>query len=221
MPAEPLRLHVSGPYACFTRPEMKVERVSYDVITPSAARGVFEAVLWKPEMRWIIERIEVLKPIRFVSVRRNEVGARAVLPDAAQIAGDKPPPSLDATSPNVRQQRASLLLCDVGYVIQARIALSERAGPRDTLTKYQEMFLRRAERGQWVRPPCLGCREFAADLALADAETPPPLEQNRDLGWMLLDLVWKGDRGTPRFFHAELRQGVIAVPALDAPGVVA
>ncbi len=200
---------------------MKVERVSYDVITPSAARGILEAVLWKPEMRWIVERIEVLRPIRFTSVRRNEVGARAVVPDAAQIAGDKPPPSLDATSNSVRQQRASLLLRDVAYVIQARIALTERAGPQDTLPKYRDMFLRRAERGQWVRPPCLGCREFAADVGLADAGTPPPLDQDRDLGWMLLDLVWGGGRATPRFFHAEMRRGVIEVPALDAPGVAA
>lgn len=219
MTIDNFRLHVSGPYACFTRPEMKVERVSYDVITPSAARGILEAVLWKPEMRWIVERIEVLRPIRFVSVRRNEVGVRAVAPDAAQIAGDKPPPSLDATKE--RQQRASLLLRDVAYVIHARIALTKRAGPQDLLPKYRDMFLRRAERGQWARPPCLGCREFAADVALADVGTPPPLGQDRDLGWMLLDLVWEGGRATPRFFHAEMRQGVIEVPSLDAPGVMA
>jgi CRISPR-associated protein Cas5d len=200
---------------------MKVERVSYDVITPSAARGILEAVLWKPEMRWIVECIEVLKPIRFVSVRRNEVGVRAVAPDAAQIAGRKPPPSLDASNPNVRQQRASLLLRDVAYVIQARITLTDRAGPQDTLGKYRDMFLRRAERGQWARPPCLGCREFAADVALADATTPPPLAADHDLGWMLLDLVWDGGRTSPKFFHAEMRQGVINVPALDDAGVVA
>ncbi len=212
------RLHVTGPYACFTRPEMKVERVSYDVITPSAARGILESMLWKPEMRWIVERLEVLNPIRFVSVRRNEVGARARGPDAAEIAGRKPPPSLDATKE--RQQRASLLLRDVAYVIQARIALTDRAGPGDSLAKYHDMFLRRAERGQWARPPCLGTREFAADVALADSNTSPPLAEDRDLGWMLLDIMWNGDQANPRFFRAAMRQGVIDVPALDGAGVM-
>ncbi|HEY1386228.1 MAG TPA: type I-C CRISPR-associated protein Cas5c [Dongiaceae bacterium] len=215
------RIHISGPYACFTRPEMKVERVSYDVITPSAARGILEAILWKPQMRWIVERIEVLNPIHFVSMRRNEVGARATAPDAAHIEGRKPPPSLDATHPSVRQQRASLLLRDVAYVVQARTTLTERAGPQDTLGKYRDMFLRRAERGQWARPPCLGCREFAADVSLADAATPAPLALDRDLGWMLLDLVWEGTRASPRFFHAEMRRGVIEVPELNGAGVVA
>lgn len=215
------RLHVSGPYACFTRPEMKVERVSYDVITPSAARGILESVLWKPAMRWIIERIEVLRPIRFVSVRRNEVGQRASPPTAAQIAGRAPPPSLDATAQAHRQQRASLLLRDVEYVIQARIALSDKAGPDETLVKFREMFQRRAARGQWARSPCLGTREFAADVRLADAATPAPLAEDRDLGWMLHDLVWSASGANPRFFRAEMRQGVIAVPHLEAPEVVA
>lgn len=213
------RLHVTGPYACFTRPEMKVERVSYDVITPSAARGILEAVLWKPQMRWTVERIEVLAPIRFVSVRRNEVEGRATVPSADQIAGRKPPPSLDATAN--RQQRASLLLRDVAYVVEASIGLSPLAGPGDSATKYRDMFQRRAERGQCVKQPCLGCREFAADVALADAGTPSPLAEDRDLGWMLHDLDWTGGTARPRFFRAEMRRGVIEVPPLEGAGVVA
>ena len=198
---------------------MKVERVSYDVITPSAARGILESVLWKPAMRWIIERIEVLRPIRFVSVRRNEVGQRASPPTAAQIAGRAPPPSLDATAH--RQQRASLLLRDVEYVIQARISLSDKAGQDETLMKFREIFQRSAARGQWARTPCLGTREFAADVQLADAATPAPLAEDRDLGWMLHDLVWSPGGANPRFFRAEMRQGVIDVPPLEAPEVVA
>jgi CRISPR-associated protein Cas5d len=215
---QPFRLHVAGPYACFTRPEMKVERVSYDVITPSAARGILEAILWKPQMRWVVERIEVLAPICFVSVRRNEVGARASPPGVAEMAGRAPPPSLDATAH--RQQRASLLLRDVAYVVQARIELTKQAGAGDPLAKYRDMFARRAERGQWARPPCLGCREFAADARPAGPETPPPIARDLDLGWMLHDLVWSGATAEPRFFRATMRQGVIEVPPLDGSGTV-
>lgn len=213
------RLHVAGPYACFTRPEMKVERVSYDVITPSAARGILEAILWKPQMRWTVERIEVLAPIQFVSVRRNEVEGRAVPPSADQVAGRKPPPSLDATAS--RQQRASLLLRDVAYVIEARVELTGKAGADDSLAKYRDMFQRRAERGQCVKQPCLGCREFAADVMLAGGATPPPVAEDRDLGWMLHDFDWRGGTARPRFFRAEMRQGVVEVPPPKGAGVVA
>jgi CRISPR-associated protein Cas5d len=175
-------------------------------------------VRWKPSLRWVVERIEVLRPIRFVSVRRNEVGQRATPPTTAQISGHAPPPSLDATAQ--RQQRASLLLSDVGYVIQAHIELSDKAGPGETPVKFREMFQRRASRGQWARPPCLGCREFAADVRLADATTPAPMVESRDLGWMLHDIVWSGGSANPRFFRAEMKQGVIEVPPLEAPGVV-
>ena len=216
---KPFRLHVTGPYACFTRPEMKVERVSYDVITPSAARGILEAILWKPQMRWVVERIEVLAPIRFVSVRRNEVGLRASQPGVAEMAGRVPPPSLDATAH--RQQRASLLLCDVAYLVQARIELTNQAGAGDSLAKYRDMFARRSDRGQWARPPCLGCREFAADVRPAGPDTPPPIAEDRDLGWMLHDLVWSGPSADPRFFRATMRQGIIDVPSLDGAETVA
>ena len=213
------RLHVRGDYACFTRPEMKVERVSYDVITPSAARGILESILWKPEMRWNVRRIEVLRPIRFVSVRRNEVGARASLPTTLQMAGRDAPAVLDAVAN--RQQRSSLLLCDVAYVIEADIGLTARAGPGDSVAKYRDMFQRRAERGQCVKQPYLGCREFFADATLADADTPEPINDfTRDLGWMLHDIVWNGRQASPRFFRADMIGGVIDVPPLDGQDVL-
>ncbi len=214
-----LRLYVRGDYACFTRPEMKVERVSYDVITPSAARGILEAILWKPQMRWVVRRIEVLRPIHFVSIRRNEVGARASPPSAAQLGGREPPACLDAV--DNRQQRSSLLLRDVAYIVEASIALTDQAGPGDSIPKYRDMFQRRAERGQCVKHPYLGCREFAADAELAGPDTPGPIGDSRDLGWMLHDLVWSGAQAAPRFFRADMRAGIIEVPPLDGAGLTA
>ena len=147
------RLRVWGRNACFTRPEMKVERVSYDVMTPSAARGVLEAILWKPAIRWVVDRIDVLNPIRWESVRRNEVGITMSLRSPCLFVEDQ------------RQQRAGLFLREVDYVIHARFEITDRAGPDDNPTKFQEMFLRRAEKGQCFHRPYLGCREFAADFA--------------------------------------------------------
>lgn len=207
-----IRLAVAGDYALFTRPEMKVERVSYDVMTPSAARGALEAILWRPEFRWIVTRIVVLKPIRWDSIRRNEVKDRASLGRASIIVDDD----------DQRQQRAALVLRDVEYVIHARIAPTAKAGPDDTPAKYRAMFLRRAEAGQCFQQPYLGCREFAArfrPLLDGEPDPEPAAADDRDLGWMLHDYDYAKRPPEPRFFHARLERGRLNVPAPDAEGV--
>lgn len=211
-------LEVSGPFACFTRPEMKVERVSYDVITPSAARSVFEAILWKPEIRWTVTRIEVLKPIRWINLRRNEVGA-VVSTRNVQQAMNAGNGKLALFIEDERQQRAGLFLRDVAYRLHAELALSPKA--RDPLVKYTEMFARRAAKGQCVNQPYLGCREFAADFRLVTdpASEPTALAESRDLGWMLHDLDFANPADPqPRFFRADMANGVIAVPPFSGEG---
>lgn len=214
-------LDVAGDYACFTRPEMKVERVSYDVITPSAARAVFEAILWKPAIAWRIERIEVLNPVRWISLRRNEVGSvvstRSV--EAAMRSGG----ALALYVDEDRQQRAGLFLREVRYRLFGRFELTPRAGQGDSPAKFAEMFRRRAAAGQCVNQPYLGCREFAADVRLvADPAADPatPIARDEDLGWMLYDLDYRNPASpAPRFFRARLERGVLQVPAWDSPEV--
>lgn len=211
-------LEVSGPFACFTRPEMKVERVSYDVITPSAARSVFEAILWKPEIRWTVTRIEVLKPVRWINLRRNEVGA-VVSTRNVQQAMNAGSGKLALFIEDERQQRAGLFLRDVAYRLHAALALSPKA--RDPLVKYTEMFARRAARGQCVNQPYLGCREFAADFRLVTdpASESASLAESRDLGWMLHDLDFANPADPqPRFFRAHMANGVIDVPPFSSEG---
>ena len=208
-------LEVSGPFACFTRPEMKVERVSYDVITPSAARSVFEAILWKPQIRWRITRIEVLNPIRWINLRRNEVGA-VVSTRNVQQAMNVGSGNLGLYIEDERQQRAGLFLRDVAYRLHAELILSPKAN--DPLVKYTEMFARRAAKGQCVNQPYLGCREFAADFRLvADpAAERLAIDETRDLGWMLHDLDFTNPSDPlPRFFRAEMKSGVILVPDFE------
>jgi len=209
-----ITLHVWGEYACFTRPEMKVERVSYDVMTPSAARGVLEAVHWKPAIRWIVDRITVLRKVRFESLRRNEVGHRipASLAASAMKRGHG---DLGLIVDDDRQQRASTLLRDVAYLIDAHFELTDKAGPADNVGKHLDMARRRARAGQCFHRPYLGCREFAADFALVEGDSPEPssaLRGERDLGWMLYDIDFANDMA-PRFFRAVMRDGVIDVPA--------
>lgn len=221
-----VRLHVWGDRACFTRPEMKVERVSYDVMTPSAARGILEAIHWKPAIRWVVDRIHVLRPIRFQSFRRNEVSAKAsaALADRAMRAGSTQ--GLGLVVEEVRQQRATMLLVDVAYVIEAHFELTARAGAEDTPAKHHAMFTRRAAAGQCFHRPCLGTREFAADFALVPEGAPLPLsawpadEPERDLGWMLHDIDFAQNR-TSRFFRARLVDGVLDVQACLAEGAFA
>lgn len=219
-------LEVCGDFACFTRPEMKVERVSYDVITPSAARAVFEAIFWKPAIRWQVKRIEVLAPIRWASVRRNEVGkvASARAGSGIFIEDD-------------RQQRAGLILRDVKYRLHAEFEFipPEKRGkvcnpvpewltePEETTelrkdetpAKYAAMFERRARKGQCFNQPYLGCREFSCAFRLVDplAEPVTPIPETRDLGWMLYDLDFTDPADIkPIFYRPELKNGAITVP---------
>ncbi|TVQ85811.1 MAG: type I-C CRISPR-associated protein Cas5, partial [Micavibrio sp.] len=182
-------LHVEGDFACFTRPEMKVERVSYDVITPSAARAIFEAVLWKPAIAWTVHKIEVLKPVRWFSVRRNEVGSKIPVRNiqAAMSGGNA---VLAMNIEDDRQQRAGLILRDVAYRLYASFKMTEQAGAADNITKFDEMFVRRATQGQSFHQPYLGCREFPCSFQLVEnAENEaPPIDETRDLGWMLYDM---------------------------------
>ncbi len=205
-----LSLRARGPLACFTRPELKAERLSYEVPTPSAARGLLEAVLWKPAMAWRLKRIRVLAPIRFLAIRRNEVNNKASAPKAATVeAGGLVEPYY---ADDDRAQRATFALRDVDYVIEAAIELTPQAGPNDNLTKFVDMFERRLEKGQCFQQPYFGCREFVAEIAPA-ADTPPPIALSKDLGLMLWDLDYRADGSRrPRFFAARLEHGVLHVP---------
>lgn len=205
----PVEVYVWGKLACFTRPEMKVERVSYEVMTPSAARGILESIFWKPEFCWQIREIRVLKPIRYFSILRNEVNSRANYASAQRRLKGEGGYYADED----RSQRHTLCLRDVAYLIVASIAVQPGVG--ETEVKYRDQFQRRVKRGQCHNMPYLGCREFSASFA---AE-PPPEEDMRlqnitaDLGQMLFDLDYEQDgRGTPRFFHARLRTGILQIP---------
>jgi len=212
----PLMLRVRGPWACYTRPELKAERMSYPAMTPSAARGVLEAVLWKPAIRWRVERIRVLAPIVFTSFRRNEVGAVAAAPSRAVVTSGGEHD--DFFVEDRRQQRNTVALRDVDYVIEARFEMTPRAGPADNRAKFVDMFRRRVEGGQHFHQPYLGCREFVGDVMPVDETTPAPIPETRDLGLMLWDIDFGTDtKGKPRnrpiFFAAKLVDGVMEVPA--------
>lgn len=211
-----IRLHIWGERACFTRPEMKVERVSYDVITPSAARGILEAIHWKPAIRWQIDRIHVLKPIRFESIRRNEVGSKISPASVTKAMKAGSTAGLANVVDEDRQQRASTVLRDVAYVIDAHFDLTARAGADDSVGKHLDIFNRRARKGQCFHAPCMGVREFPAAFRLIeDGDSPPQadggLESERELGWMLHDIDF-ADGMTPRFFRARMVDGVVEVP---------
>ena len=208
-------LQIAGPLACFTRPEMKVERVSYEVMTPSAARAVFESILWKPQIRWRVQCIEVLRPIRWMNLRRNEVKSKVLMPSVVR-AMQSGSGQLGIDIEDDHTQRASLLLRDVAYRIHADLELTERS--TDPLIKYAEMFARRARKGQCVNQPYLGCREFAAEFVLVESDTPqpPPIDETRSLGWMLHDLDFSNPSDPqPRFFDAKLESGRVQVPAFS------
>ena len=221
-------LEVWGPYACFTRPELKVERVSYDIITPSAARAIFEDIFWKPAIRWEINRIDVLNPIQWMSVRRNEVGKTA----SASIGKMKPIYIEDA-----RQQRNALILKDVRYRIWAKMIFippKDRKiddgshGNDENPKKYQEMFQRRASKGQCFTQPYLGTREFSAyfkfideELAGTTASMKPPISETRDFGIMLYDMDFENPQKTmPMFYHPMMKEGSISVPPLGSKDIL-
>ncbi len=215
-----IKLRVWGEYGLFTRPEMKVERVSYDVMTPSAARGVLEAVYWKPQIRWVIDKIVVLNPIRFINVRRNEVGCKASI-NTAKTTMKKGKGSLGIVIEEKRQQRASMILRDVAYVIVAHFELlndSEKSG------KHFEMFKRRASKGQYFHHPYLGTRECLANFELYEGKLDElaiheSLMCEKDLGYMLHDIDFKNEM-TPRFFRGKLVNGVMEVPEFKSMEVV-
>jgi CRISPR-associated protein Cas5d len=214
-----IQLEVWGDFACFTRPEMKVERVSYDVITPSAARGIVEAIYWKPEIRWRITRIRVLKPIRFTSLRRNEVASKIPAGTVA-TAMRNGRGCLGMYVEEDRQQRAATILRDVAYVIEARFDI---LGGEDNAGKHLDQFNRRARDGRCFQRPYLGCREFPAEFALIeDGQALPAvaseLQGERDLGYILHDIDFD-DGMTLRFFRASLRDGVMDVPPPSSKGV--
>jgi CRISPR-associated protein Cas5d len=206
-----VRIKVWGDYACFTRPEMKVERVSYDIMTPSAARGILEAIHWKPAIAWVIDRIHVLNEIRFDTIRRNEVGgviSTGKIQEA--IKGEKV--QLFQNVNEDRQQRATLLLRDVAYVIDAHFDMTEKARPEDSREKHYNMFIRRARQGQCAHRPYLGCREFPANFELVETDAPRSnLMGDRDLGWMLHDIDFRNGNAS-YFFRAHMKDGIVEIP---------
>jgi CRISPR-associated protein Cas5d len=194
-----LAVKVWGEYACFTRPEMKVERVSYPMMTPSAARGVLEAIYWKPEFEWRVREIHLLKPIRHISLVRNEVGKRVPTRDPKPIFADEE-----------RTQRYTLALRDVAYIIYAEIVLRNHADK--DIAAYRDQFRRRVQRGDCHFQPYLGCREFTAYFA-PPTGNEKPISHTDDFGRMLGELRYEGNgKATPIFFHAYLRNGILKVP---------
>ena len=219
-----VKLHVWGDYACFTRPETKVERVSYDAMTPSAARGILEAIHWKPAVRWEIDRIHVLKPIRFENFRRNELGGKLSASNVQKAMKRGSTEDLHTVIETDRQQRATTLLRDVGYVIEAHFSMTEAAGPRDSEAGHAAMFSRRAAQGQCFHRPYLGTRECVAYFdPVVDrwpASTLPDEQRNRDLGLMLFDIEHGDDGAQACYFRAQIKEGVIDVPAIDSAEVL-
>lgn len=218
MHSKSFSVRIHGTLACFTRPEFSTERVSYDLITPSAARGVLEALLWKPAIRWEVLRVALLRPVRYARFRRNEVNSRLSTQNALAAArGAKPMPEFYAEED--RAQRNTVALRDVDYGVVARFNLTQRAGAGDTLRKFEEMFERRLQKGQQHYQPYLGCREFPASVEPWDGSGVLEHE-SRILGWMLHDIAFGTLRGKevvnqPRFFAAELRRGFVDVPAWE------
>ena len=218
----PIQLEVWGDYALFTRQEMKVERVSYDVMTPSAARGILESILWHPGMKWIVDRIHVCAPIRFTSIRRNEVKATISARNVRTVM-ERGGGELYIATPDNIQQRAAMVLRDVHYVIDAHFVMTDQAAPGDNSGKFQEMMKRRMEKGQCYSEPYFGCREFPVQFAPCHAMPPCPeeLEGERDLGYMLWDLDYSDPMNIqPLFFRARLQDGVLTVPDRDSGEVI-
>lgn len=213
-----IQMEVWGDYALFTRPEMKAERVSYDVITPSAARGLIESVFWHPGLKWHIRSIRVCAPIEFVNIRRNEVKSVCNGKNAKTVMERGTGALWLATSEDI-QQRASTLLKNVHYVIEAEFEMTDKASPTDNPGKFQEITKRRLRKGQFYSQPYLGCREFPAQFQLCETLPPVPesLKGKRDLGFMLYDMDYS-DPGniTPMFFRAMMEDGVIQVPRPDS-----
>jgi CRISPR-associated protein Cas5d len=213
-----ITIRAQGDYALFTRPEMKVERVSYDVITPSAARGLIEAIYWKPAIRWVIDKIHVLNEIEFTNIRRNEVSEKISTHEAERrMKGATAPFYLDVV--DKRQQRASMVLKNVDYIIEAHFELvTEKVGPDETVEKHYNIVLRRLRKGQYHHTPYLGTREFSARVELIEDGNIPksPLAGARDLGWVLYDLDFTNPQDIqPQFFKAIMQDGVIDLTKVE------
>lgn len=206
-----IQLEVWGPYALFSRPEMHVERVSYEVPTPSAARGLVEAVYYHPGLQWHIRRIYVLNPIRFTNIRRNEVKSKVLASDVYSAMQGSGRPLSIVTSQQIAQ-RASMLLQDVHYVIEAEFSITDRAAPSDNPGKFQDIVTRRMAKGQCYHAPYFGCREFPAHFRAWPGGPIPTIQESRDLGFMLYDFDYSDPKNiTPLYFHAKMENGVINV----------
>ena len=204
-----IQLEVWGAYALFSRPELKVERVSYDVPTPSAARGIVESVYYHPGLRWYIDRIHVLNPIRFVSIRRNEVTDKISGRNVRQAAQGGGQPLYLVTSQKI-VQRSSLLLQDVHYVIEVHFEMTDKAAPSDNPGKFQDIVTRRMERGQCFHTPYFGCREFPVSFRRWPGGPIPTIDETRDLGLMLYDFDYSDPAAIiPTYFRARLEHGVL------------
>lgn len=217
----PIQLEVWGDRALFTRPEFKTEKVSYDIMTPSAARGILDAIMWHPGMRWVVDRIHVCAPIQFTNVRRNEVKSVVNIRNARTVM-ERGKGELWIATPSDIQQRAAMLLTDVHYVIDSHFEMTPLAAPGDNPGKFQEMARRRVEKGQCYHQPYFGCREFPVNFRLCRELPPCPEELRgiRDLGYMLYDLDYSNPEDIrPMFFRGVLRDGVLEVPSADSPEV--
>lgn len=204
-----VKIECWGPFACFTRPEMKVERVSYDIMTPSAARGLVEAIMWHPGMRYVIDEIDLFSPIKFTNIRRNEVKSKI---NASSVPGNaRNQREMYLLTKDDIQQRAATVLKDVHYGIQLHFEMTDKANSSDNTGKFKEMLCRRARKGQCYHQPYLGCREFPAGFRLMEEdENPVPYPETRDLGYMLYDMDFSDPQHiVPEFFHAYLKNGVM------------
>ena len=207
-----VKVRVWGDYALFSRPEMIVVRCSYDVMTPSAARGILEAIYWHPGMRWVIDKLYVVKPIRFTSVRRNEVKSKILASSVLQAYNGAEKPLYISTKAEI-VQRASLLLQDVEYVVEAHFEMTEQANETDNPGKFKDIIMRRLQKGQCFQMPYFGCREFPANFCLCEEETIRTAYdevEEKDLGFMLYDMDYSDkDNIQPMFFRAVMRKGVL------------
>ena len=205
-----VKVKVWGEYALFSRPEMKVERCSYDVITPSAARGILEAIYWHPGMKWVIDKIYVQKPVQFTSIRRNEVKSKISSNNVLPVYNGADKPLYISTKSDI-VQRASLLLRDVSYVIEAHFEMTEKAVESDNPGKFKDIIMCRLKRGECYHTPYFGCREFPANFCLcADEKIETAYSGEKDLGFMLYDMDFSDlDNIQPMFFRALMKDGVI------------
>ena len=211
------KLEVWGDYALFTRPEFKVERVSYDIITPSAARGIIEAIYWKPAIKWVIDKIHVYNEPEFTNIRRNEVSEKILSSDIKKLMeGSKSAKGYLNTS-EVIQQRASMLLKNVHYVIEAHFEMTDKIGETDTVEKHYNIALRRMRNGQFYHMPCFGSREFPANFRLIEDDVPlSSLIGERDLGFMLYDMDYSDKENIqPVFFRANMVDGIVDLTEVE------